>query len=75
MVAVELLPDVVRWHAIGAVTGGFALGIGVMFLLRHITELGEVPPGADGERERSATGMLVAIGVDVLLGGIARGGA
>jgi ZIP family zinc transporter len=73
VVAVELLPDVVRWHAIGAVTGGFALGIGVMLLLRHITEVGEVPPGADGERERSATGMLVAIGVDVLLDGLLLG--
>lgn len=73
VVAVELLPDVVRWHAIGAVAAGFACGIVVMLLLRRFTEADEALTGAPGESERSPAGMLVAIGVDILLDGLLLG--
>jgi ZIP family zinc transporter len=73
VVAVELLPDVVRWHALGAVTAGFACGIAVMLLLRRFTEADEALTGARSDSERSPTGMLVAIGVDILLDGLLLG--
>ena len=73
VVAVELLPDVVRWHAIGAVTGGFAAGILAMLVLRRVTAVDESMSEAAGEQERSAAGMLVAIGIDILLDGLLLG--
>ena len=73
VVAVELLPDVVRWHAIGAVAAGFACGIVVMLLLRHFTEGDEAMTGAPSDNGRSPAGMLVAIGVDILLDGLLLG--
>ena len=37
VVAVEILPDVVRLHSPTLTTVGFALGIGLMLLIRYLT--------------------------------------
>ena len=52
VVAVELLPDVVRSHSVLTVTLGFAAGIAVMLMVRRLTEGTEAePPSAEHERE------------------------
>lgn len=88
VVAVELLPDVVRGKAVLAVAVGFACGIGVMLLLRRITsatEKGEADDVDSGSGKgiptsvaraasgRAPVGMLAAVGVDILLDGILMG--
>ena len=67
VVAVELLPDVVRTHSAVHVGGGFAAGVIVMLLLRRWTESRAATAG------HSAAGLLVAVGVDVLLDGLLLG--
>ena len=44
VVAVELLPDVVRSHSVLTVTLGFAAGIAVMVIVRRVNEDGEAEP-------------------------------
>ncbi|MEO8561012.1 MAG: transporter [bacterium] len=88
VVAVELLPDVVRGQSVVSVTVGFVCGIGIMLLLRHLTaaaegdgpdEAGDGTPRAIQDQIARATarslpiGMLAAIGVDILLDGILLG--
>lgn len=73
VVAVELLPDIVRWHSITAVTAGFACGIVAMLLLRKVTDVDEVMTESGDDSERSPSGMMVAIGIDTLLDGLLLG--
>lgn len=79
VVAVELLPDVVRTRTPIEVVVGFTLGIALMLLIRRFTA------GAEGEAvvtpegiARATTGtaprgMLVAVGIDIALDGLLLG--
>lgn len=69
VVAVELLPEVVRERMPLQVLIGFIIGVVVMFGIKHLTE-GARPK--EGEEESSA-GMMWAIGVDLALDGILIG--
>ena len=74
VVAVELLPDIVRSHARNAafdVVIGFALGVLTMLALRAMTEKMEatVPAG----RARLPMAFLVAIAMDLLIDGLLIG--
>lgn len=81
VVAVELLPDVVRGRAIVAVSAGFACGVAVMLLLRRLTAgaaidspdvVTALPTSGLPDQVAAAVhaqaplGMLVAVGVDIL---------
>ena len=74
VVAVELLPDVVKAHtrvaAFDAVIG-FALGVGAMLLLRSLT--GEVSAEQASGTGKLPTSMLAAIGIDILTDGFLIG--
>lgn len=74
VVAVELLPDIVRSHARTAafdVVVGFALGVMAMLALRAVTErLGAAKPTGTS---RLPAAFLVAIGVDLLVDGLLIG--
>lgn len=75
VVAVELLPDVVREHRPLQVVIGFALGVVVMLVIRSLTE-GAEPVGEESEGKASAKlplAMLVCVGVDVLVDGFLVG--
>ena len=74
VVAVELLPDIVRSHARSAafhVVIGFAIGVGAMLALRAMTEKleGAAPTG----RARLPMAFLAAIAVDLLIDGLLIG--
>lgn len=75
VVAIELLPTIVHSAAIVAVVIGFSAGAGLMLTLRQLLEHDD----EEGESEHaesgggSSTGMLVAIGVDLVVDGIMLG--
>lgn len=75
VVAVELLPDVMRSHAQYAafdVVIGFALGVGAMLGIRSLT--GDVESVAEQEtKAKLPLAMLIAVGVDVLIDGFLIG--
>ena len=72
VVAVELLPEVLRRAVLPAVIIGFGLGVTVMLGLRSLTaRLGGTPrPGAENA---VPVGLLVAVGIDFLLDGLLLG--
>lgn len=71
-VAVELLPDLLRSHAVIATIAGFASGVGLLLLIRTLSR--EPPPSAAGIRAHVLPiGMLVALGIDILLDGLLVG--
>ena len=74
-VAVELLPDLIRSHAVLYVIVGFACGVALLLLIRRITH--EPPPSAvasaPARDSKLPTGMLVAVGIDILLDGLLVG--
>lgn len=72
VVAVELLPDVVKQHKPLQVIIGFALGLIAMLLVKKFTEPSEA------EEQRSDTSklpmsLLLAIGVDIFIDGLLLG--
>lgn len=71
VVAVELLPDVVREHAPVQVVIGFALGVAAMLGVRSATA--NVEEGAERARSKLPLALLVAVGVDVLVDGLLIG--
>ncbi|HKQ05626.1 MAG TPA: transporter [Blastocatellia bacterium] len=71
VVAVELLPDVVREHAPLQVIIGFALGVAVMVGIRSVTA--KVEQKTEQVESRWPVAMLVAVGVDVLVDGFLIG--
>ena len=71
VVAVELLPDVVRGHAPLPVIVGFALGVAAMLSIRSATAKAEEK--AEGTESKWPLAMLVAVGVDVLVDGLLIG--
>lgn len=66
VVAVELLPDIVKAHQPVPVVLGFVLGVTVMLGLKHFLENGE-------EESSNPAGMLTGIGVDVAIDGFLLG--
>ena len=73
VVAVELLPQIMRLHDdVLEVAGGFALGVAVMLTVEWLTGAHEhADPGAEGGSVLRA--MLVAVGADLALDGILVG--
>lgn len=72
VVAVEILPDVVRLHSPVLTALGFSGGIGLMLLIRHLTE------STTGETTSVKSGtlpiaFLLAIGVDLFIDGLLLG--
>lgn len=70
VVAVELLPDLTRTHAIWETVLGFSLGTGVMLVIRSVVRKAAHP---DEQGNVPSAGMLVATGVDILIDGLMIG--
>lgn len=69
-VAGELLPEVLRIHRPVQVIVGFAVGVGLMLLVRHFTEPSvnaSVPSGRD------TRSLLIAVGIDLFIDGLLVG--
>ncbi len=74
VVAVELLPDVVRTHEPLEIIVGFGLGIAVMLALRQLTDKHEsASTGDTAEAAGISFGLLFAVGVDVVIDGLLLG--
>lgn len=80
VVAVEILPDVVRLHDPGWTILGFSLGIGLMLLIRRLTETPAQAGEASGADQSTKptnqplpTAFLLAIGVDLVIDGLLLG--
>jgi ZIP family zinc transporter len=71
VVAVELMPDVIRQHRPTAVIIGFTLGIGAMLGIRFLTRRAEEKEGP--QPGSLPTAMLAAIGTDILVDGFLIG--
>ena len=71
VVAVELLPDVMREHAPVQVVLGFALGVAVMLGVRSVTA--KVEEKVERTESKLPMALLVAVGVDVLVDGFLIG--
>lgn len=72
VVAVELLPDIIKRHAPIEIIIGFTAGIATMLALRVLTRRAE-----EGEKEQPATGLpsglLFGIAVDIAVDGLLLG--
>lgn len=73
VVAVELLPDIIRVHDVREVVWGFALGIVMMLGTRYFTMRRAGGPPEPESVGRGSAGMLVAIGIDFSLDGLLVG--
>lgn len=71
VVAVELLPDIVKRHQPVQIIIGFTLGIITMLLIRRFAEQKE--KGAVTAEKAVPVAMLVAIGVDIVIDGLVLG--
>lgn len=69
-VAGELLPEVLRIHRPAQVVVGFAAGVGLMLLVRHVTEPSADASASSGGDTRS---LLVAVGIDLAIDGLLVG--
>jgi ZIP family zinc transporter len=67
VVAIELLPDVVREHAPGVVAGGFALGVALMLGVRRLTR------GSGAEKGERPAALVAGVAVDVAIDGLLLG--
>ena len=72
VVAVELLPDVVRGHAPFQVIIGFALGVAAMLAIRALSRRAELA-GAANAPIKMPVGLLVGVGVDIAIDGLLLG--
>lgn len=73
VVAVELLPDVMREHAPVQVVIGFTLGVVLMLGIKEFARRAEGSAKAAGAGGRRSTGLLVGVGVDILIDGVLIG--
>ena len=69
-VALELLPDVVRMHALLSTVIGFACGVVFMLAIRQVSKRAEARKKGRGS---SSTGLVVAVGVDITIDGFLIG--
>jgi len=72
VVAVELLPDIIKTHAPLQLIIGFTLGFIVMVGIRKVTEVKEVAT-ASSLKNRLPYSLLMAIAVDVFIDGLLLG--
>lgn len=74
VVAVELLPDVMREHNVWATSIGFALGVALMIGIKKLTAHGDEESSSEALAENEVSkAMLVAVGVDILIDGFLLG--
>jgi ZIP family zinc transporter len=73
VVAVELLPDMIKIHDAKSIIIGFTGGITSMLLIKHYTEKLSEKESASSGNKVLPWGILTAIGVDILLDGILLG--
>lgn len=74
VVAVELLPDMIRIHDPKSIVIGFTAGIAAMLLIKHYTEKLAIKQDSEKNSPQSLPwGILTAIGVDLLIDGILLG--
>ncbi len=69
-VAVELLPDVVRKHAVVSTIVGFAAGVALMLVIRQLSTHAEA---RSKDKSGVSTGLVVAVGVDITIDGFLIG--
>lgn len=72
IVAVEILPDVIKKHLPLEVLLGFGAGIGLMFLIEKLSKRPKAVAGAVEEGQPS-TGFLITLGVDIVIDGLLLG--
>jgi ZIP family zinc transporter len=72
VVAVELLPDIVKTHAPIPLVVGFTLGLVVMISIRKLTEAKE-DKNSVSIRNKIPASLLIAIGVDIFIDGLLLG--
>lgn len=72
IVAVEILPDVIKKHLPLEVLLGFGTGIGLMFFIQRVTKRQE-GIAATPEKEQPSSGFLVTLGVDIVIDGLLLG--
>lgn len=70
-VAGEVLPDLRDAHAPVATVIGFAIGVALMLLVKHLVE--SAAGGGDKEAPRTAKSLLIVVLVDVVIDGILVG--
>lgn len=73
VVAVELLPDIVKEHKPVQVVIGFALGLVTMLLIRKFVEPPEDGSAVSKGSNKIPLGLLAAIGVDIFIDGLLLG--
>lgn len=73
VVAVELLPDIVKEHAPIEVAIGFSLGIASMLLVKYYSEKLEEKSEGITLQNALPMGLLVALGIDLLVDGLLLG--
>ncbi|MFF5384182.1 ZIP family metal transporter [Pedobacter suwonensis] len=73
VVAVEILPDMIRIHDTLAIIIGFMLGISAMLLIKNYTQKIENQTQGKEGSNFLPWGMVVAVGIDLLLDGLLLG--
>ncbi|OJW13900.1 transporter [Mucilaginibacter sp. 44-25] len=73
VVAVELLPDMIKIHDPKSIVFGFTMGITAMLLIKHFTEKLAKKESNAQESKALPWGIMTAIGIDLLLDGILLG--
>lgn len=70
VVAVELIPDIIKKHAPVFVVIGFAIGVLSMLFIKKLVEEKE---HTDTEADKFSYGMVIGIGVDIFIDGLLLG--
>lgn len=70
VVAVELLPDIVKGHAPLEVAIGFSLGVAAMALIKYYAEKIEQKSEETIIENALPMGLLIALGIDLLIDGL-----
>jgi ZIP family zinc transporter len=65
-VALELLPDVVRAHAVVSTIVGFAVGVALMLAIRELSMRAET---RSKDKSAGNLGLVIAVGVDITIDG------
>lgn len=73
VVAVELLPDIVKEHKPIEVGIGFGLGIATMLLIKYFAEKFESKSEENSDTNALPMGLLVALGIDMVIDGLLLG--
>lgn len=73
VVAVELLPDVIKEHKPVEVGLGFGLGIATMLLIKYFAEKYESKSKKNSNTTALPMGLLVALGMDMVIDGLLLG--